>query len=75
MSEVRCLPKRQYVAELLNVNNLAYHQIWSTIKTLPEPSSMDHGPWTEVTGAFSQSGLDTCSGWGLDWVGCCALKL
>ena len=37
--------------------------MWSTIKTLPatlpEPSSMDRGPRTGVTGAVSASGLDS----------------
>ena len=27
--------KRQFVTEYTNINNLADHQIWSTIKTLP----------------------------------------
>ena len=40
-------PERQFVTEFLNINSLANHHIWSTIKTLPatlpEPSSMDRG--------------------------------
>jgi hypothetical protein len=28
-------PKRQFVTESININSLAYHHIWSTIKTLP----------------------------------------
>ena len=55
-------PKRQFVTESININSLADHRIWSTIKTLPaslpEPSSMDHGPRTRVTGTVSLSDLD-----------------
>ena len=55
-------PQRQFVTESININSLADHHIWSTIKTLPatlpEPSSMDRGPRTGVTGAASLSGLD-----------------
>jgi hypothetical protein len=58
------LPKRQFVTESTNINSLADHHIWSTIKTLPatlpEPSSMDRGPLTRVTGAICQSELDVC---------------
>ena len=57
-------PERQFVTESININSLADHHIWSTIKTLPatlpEPSSMDRGPRTGVTGAVSLSDLDVC---------------
>ena len=73
-------PQRQFVTESININSLADHLIWSTIKTLPatlpEPSSMDRGPRTGVTGAVSASGLDVCWGWsGYTGVGSCALEL
>ena len=62
------LLKRQFVTEYNNINNLAYHQIWSTIKTLPAtlpaPSPVDRGPRTGVNGAVSASGLDLCEGVG-----------
>ena len=49
--------QRQFVTESININSLADHHIWSTIKTLPatlpEPSFMDRGPRTGVTGAVS----------------------
>ena len=55
-------PQRQFVTESTNINSLADHHIWSTIKTLPatlpEPSSTDRGPRTGVTGAVSSSDLD-----------------
>ena len=58
------------VTESININSLADHHIWSTIKTLPatlpEPSSMDRGPRTGVTGAVCQSDLDACYGVGVD---------
>ena len=42
--------------------------MWSTIKTLPatlpEPSFMDRGPRTGVTGAVSASDLHLCEGVG-----------
>ena len=42
--------------------------MWSTIKTLPatlpEPSFMDRGPRTGVTGAVSPSDLHYVRGWG-----------
>ena len=57
-------PQRQFVTESININSLADHHIWSTIKTLPatlpEPSSMDRGPLTGVTGAICQSDWDVC---------------
>jgi len=57
-------PQRQFVTESININILADHHIWSTIQTLPatlpEPSSMDRGPRTGVTGAICQSDLDVC---------------
>ena len=50
------------MTESININSFAYHHIWSTIKTLPstlpEPSSMDHGSRSGVTGAVSASDLD-----------------
>ena len=53
--------QRQFATESTNINSLADHHIWSTIKTLPatlpEPSSMDRGPRTGVTGAVSASDL------------------
>ena len=40
-------PERQFVTESININSLADHHIWSTIKTLPatlpEPSSKVQG--------------------------------
>ena len=54
--------QRQFVTESTNINSLADHHIWSTIKilpaTLPAPRSMDRGPRTGVTGASSYSDLD-----------------
>ena len=56
------LPKHQFMNESNNINSLADHYIWSTIKTLPatlpEPSSMDRGSRTGVTVAVSASDLD-----------------
>ena len=56
------------MTESINNNSLAYHHTWSTIKTLPatlpEPSSMDLGPRTGVTGAVSASDLDLIKGGG-----------
>ena len=56
------------MTESTNINSLADHHIWSTIKTLPatlpEPSSMDRGPRTGVTGAVSASDLHLCEGVG-----------
>ena len=61
-------PKRQVATESFNINSLADHLIWSTIKTLPatspEQSFTDHGPRTRVTEAVSASGLDFCEGIG-----------
>ena len=61
-------PKRQFVTESININSLAYHHTWSTIKTLPatlpELRARDRGPRTRVTGAVSASGLDICLGVG-----------
>ena len=60
--------KCQFVTEFININSLADHHIWSTIKTLPatlpEPSSMDRGPRTGVTGAVSASDLNILLGVG-----------
>ena len=62
--------KREFVTESINIKGLADHHIWSTIKTLPaalpEPSSMDRGPRTGVTGAVSASHVDFCTGVGAD---------
>ena len=62
------LPKHQFMTESTNINSLADHYIWSTIKTLPatlpKPSSMDRGPRTGVTEAVSQLDLDICLGVG-----------
>ncbi len=48
-------PERQFVTESININCLADHSIWSTIKnlppTLPAPCSMNRGPRTGVTWA------------------------
>ncbi len=56
------------MTESTNINSLADHHIWSTIKTLPatlpEPSSMDRGPRTGVNGAVSLSDLDSIKGGG-----------
>ena len=63
-AEFDAYPQRQFVTESININSLADHHIWSTIKTLPatlpEPSFMDRGPRTGVNGAASQSDLDVC---------------
>ena len=56
------------MTESTNINSLADHHIWSTIKTLPaplsEPSSMDRGLRTGVTGGVSLSDLDLIKGGG-----------
>ena len=56
--------QRHFVTESSNINSLAYHHIWSTMKTLPatlpEPSFKDRGPQTGVTGAVCHSDLDVC---------------
>ena len=56
-AEFDAYPQRQFVTESININSSADHHIWSTIKTLPatlpEPSFMDRGPRTGVTGAVS----------------------
>ena len=50
-------PQQYQVTESTNINSLAEHSMWSTIKTLPatlpKPSFMDRGPRTGVTGAVS----------------------
>ena len=60
--------QRQFATESTNINSLADHHIWSTIKTLPatlpEPSSVNRGPRTGVTGAVSASDLHLCEGVG-----------
>ena len=57
---------RQFVTESTNINFLADHHMWSTIRTLPatlpEPSSVDRGPCTGITGAISASDLDSIKG-------------
>ena len=70
--------KRQFVNESTNINSLADHHIWSTIKTLPatlpEPSFKDEVSSVGVTEAVCQSDLDTCQWVGVDiGCGCCAL--
>ena len=56
--------KRHPVTETSYINRLANRPYRSTVKTLPatlpEPSSMDRGPRTGVTGAVSLSDLDVC---------------
>ena len=65
--------QRQFVTESNNINSLASHRIWSTIKTLPttlpEPSSMDRGPRTGITEAVSASDLELIRGGGPQGVG------
>ena len=72
------LPKHQFMIESTNINSLADHYIWSTIKTLPatlpEPSSMDRGPRTRVTGTVSLSDLYVCKGVGV-YIGCRLLRV
>ena len=72
------LPKHQFMTESTNINSLADHYIWSTIKTLPatlpEPSSMDRGPRTRVTGTVSLSDLYVCKGVGV-YIGCRLLRV
>ena len=66
--------KRQFVTESININSLADHHIWSTIKTLPatlpEPSFKDEVSSAGVTEAVCQSDLDIGQGvvYG-DWEG------
>jgi hypothetical protein len=56
--------QRQFVTESTNINSLADHHIWSTIKTLPatlpEPSFKDGISSAGVTGAGSYPDLDVC---------------
>ena len=73
-------PQRQFVTESININSLADHHIWSTIKTLPatlpEPSSKVQGSSAGFTGAVSHSDLDIGQGVGrIHGVGCCVLGL
>ena len=67
-AEFDAYTKRQFVTESTNINSLADHHIWSTIKTLPatlpEPSSMDRGPRIGVTGGVCLSDLDFIEGGG-----------
>jgi len=54
-------PQRQFVTESININSLADHHIWSTIKTLPatlpEPRSVVRGPSFEAQGpSFTDNG-------------------
>ena len=54
-------PQRQFVTESININSLADHHIWSTIKTLPatlpEPSFKVRGPSFEDQGpSFTEHG-------------------
>ena len=54
----------QFMTESININSLAYHHIWSTIKTLPatlpEPSFKVRVSSAGVTGAVSYLDLDIC---------------
>ncbi len=56
------------MAESINVNSLADHHIWSTIKTLPatlpEPSFKVQVSSAGVAGAVSASDLHYVRGWG-----------
>ena len=67
-AEFDAYPQRQFVTESININSLADHHIWSTIKTLPatlpEPSFKVRVWSAGVTGAVSASGLDVCLGVG-----------
>ena len=58
--------QRQFMTESTNINSLADHHIWSTIKTLPatlpEPSSMDRGSRTGGTGGVILSALEFVEG-------------
>ena len=68
--------QRQFVTESININSLANHHIWSTIKTLPatlpEPRSQAQvpiiallEPRNGVTDAVSQPAFDfRHGGWG-----------
>jgi len=62
-------PQRQFVTESININSLEDHHIWSTIKTLPEPSSVVRGPSFEAQGpSFTDHCLAaTAIGPGLLW--------
>ena len=72
-AEFDAYPQRQFVTESININSLADHHIWSTIKTLPatlpELSSMDRGPRDGVTVAVSASDLDLIKRGGPQGVG------
>ena len=56
--------QRQFVTESTNINSLADHHIWSTIKTLPatlpEPSFKNGVFSAGVTGAVCHSDLEFC---------------
>ena len=69
-AEFDTYPQRQFVTESININSLADHHIWSTIKTLPatlpEPSFKVQVSSAGVTGAVSASDLDVCFGVGVD---------
>ena len=58
------------MTESTNINSLADHHIWSTIKTLPatlpEPSFKVRVWSAWVTGAVFYSDLDICQGVGVD---------
>ena len=54
-------PKRQFATESININSLAYHHIWSTIKTipatLPGPRSVVRGSRFDAQGpSFTNHG-------------------
>ena len=68
------------MTESININSLADHHIWPTIKTLPatlpEPSSKVRVSSAGFTGAVSHSDLDIGQGVGrIHGVGCCVLGL
>ena len=67
-AEFDAYTKRQFVTESININSLADHHIWSTIKTLPatlpEPRFKDGISSAGVTGAVCQSDLDFVGGVG-----------
>ena len=68
--------QRQFVTESTNINSLADHHIWSTIKILPEPSFKNGVSSAGVTEAVCQSDLDIGQGVGrIHGVGSCASDL
>ena len=55
-AEFDAYPQRQFVTESININSLADHHIWSTMKTLPatlpELRSVVQGPSFENQGLW-----------------------